>query len=466
MPRGHTTKGRARAATRTQAPATRPLLQSTDEGPGIRVDPGIVSASGDRWIDPFLVANRSALQRLGLRPEVHSTGGLHVLLRPSARIGAVPLVAPATRRVAAGVLIRPRFDWSALGEVMSAVGFTTAPTLAGGPLVPGSYREVPAWLIAGPVVRRLELLLERRRQTFISRSELRQTPRGQVDWGDWIRRQVPVGDWTSLPCTFSDLADDPDLMATVRWTLARLANDLQSQVASGPGRSLHTRIRAMQFDLGAGPHRRPVSTSIAAFDAVVSNAMEAMGWIADERGLGGARALHGLAWDLQIAEVWEAWVRSFAGLLAPQLGLRPPGLSESRRPLRWEGGIASMGTLAPDVGLLGDGRLVWLDAKYKAHLSLLARHGWRGLTEVVKESHRADLHQALAYAALADVDRVDTVLVYPHLARSDAPPPTAVSTVASGPRRVRLVLAALPFGFGTPARRDQAIREWRELLAA
>jgi hypothetical protein len=49
-------------------------------------------------------------------------------------------------------------------------------------------------------------------------------------------------------------------------------------------------------------------------------------------------------------------------------------------------------------------------------------------------------------AALVDVNRVDTVLLYPHLGRGDAAPPTAVATVASGRRRVRLVLGAIPLG--------------------
>ena len=110
------------------------------------------------------------------------------------------------------------------------------------------------------------------------------------------------------------------------------------------------------------------------------------------------------------------------------------------------------GSSSTDVGLVGDQRVVWVDAKYKAHLSLLARHGWSGVSETVHDAHRADLHQALAYAALANVDRVDTVLLYPHLGQSDARPPSAVAIVASGRRRVRLVLGALPFGFGTPSR--------------
>lgn len=465
MARGRTARGRARSV-RTNLPAARPLFQTTDEGEPIRITGDVVQAQGDRWIDPFLAANRSALQRLGLTPEVHSAGGLHMLLRPSGRIGAVPLVAPASRRVAAGVLVSPRFRWSALGEVLSGVDFSVAPLLGGGDLVPGSAREVPSWLIAGPVVRRLETLLARRRNTFISRSETRATPRGRVDWGAWARREVPVGRWTSLPCEFSDLADDPDLMAAVRWTLKRVVDDLSPFVASTPGRRLTERARALQHDIGDGPLRRPSTALAPRFETHVADALEAMNWVADERGLGGARALDGLAWSLEVAEVWEAWVRGFAAALAPQLGLRPPGLGEARRPLRWEGGVASMGSLAPDVGLMGDHRVVWIDAKYKAHLSLLARHGWRGTTDLVRDAHRADLHQALAYAALVDVDRVDTVLLYPHLGTGDVAPPTAVATLAAGRRRVRLVLGAIPFGFGTPAKAEATVRSWRELLAA
>jgi hypothetical protein len=62
-------------------------------------------------------------------------------------------------------------------------------------------------------------------------------------------------------------------------------------------------------------------------------------------------------------------------------------------------------------------------------------------------------------------DRVDTMLVYPHLGPSDLPPPRAVATVASGRRRVRLLLAALPFGFSTPVQRERGVSSWRELLA-
>jgi hypothetical protein len=90
----------------------------------------------------------------------------------------------------------------------------------------------------------------------------------------------------------------------------------------------------------------------------------------------------------------------------------------------------------------------------------------RGLGEAVRDAHRADLHQALAYASLANVERVDTILAYPHIAEDAAAPPVALATVASGRRRVRLILAGLPFGFRSPGLREQVLEAWRGWLAA
>ena len=87
----------------------------------------------------------------------------------------------------------------------------------------------------------------------------------------------------------------------------------------------------------------------------------------------------------------------------------------ARRALRWVGPVRSMGSLAPDVELRGAERVVWIDAKYKPHLQLLAHRGWSGVSEEIRREHRADLHQALAYASLVDVAQVDTLLLYPSM---------------------------------------------------
>ena len=468
MPRGLTKKGRARASLVTAASSARPLLRAVDHGEPFAVRAADVAASGDRWVESFLAANLDKLRRLDLRHEVRADPELRLMLRPGARIGAIPLLSPSTRRVAAGLLIEPRFRWSALGAVFNAIGFSVEPSLGGAPLVPGSAREVPPWLLAGAPV--IEGLLHPLRPAAAPSSSGRRPGPALEDESSGARGPrgiLPRGAWASFPCCYSEPDDDPDLMASVRWTLARLEEDLSSVVWSFPARFLLRRTGELRTVIGPGvsedPRRRPGATSPVGLGGAA--AMEAMTWVAEERGLGGARSLDGLAWDLSIDAVWEAWVAAFSADLAGRLGLTASPFQEARRVLRWQGPASSMGALAPDVELRGADRVIWIDAKYKAHLELLARRGWSGLTDEVREAHRADLHQALAYASLADVPQVDSLLVYPQLGGHDSA--ATIATVTSGRRRVRLVLASVPFGYRNPDHQERCLRSFREdLLAA
>lgn len=466
MTRGRTQRGRERASRGLlELPSGRPLVRGVDHGSPVRLDAGVLGASGDRWIEPFLQANAAHLRRLGVSTAVDVRGGLHLRLTPGARIGAVPLLSPSTRRVTAGLLVEPRFRWTALGAVLGDIGFATEPSLGGTPLVPGSAREVPPWLLAAPVVRRLEALLRHRKRGFTERAEERQSPRGRVDWSRWARTHVPCGRWTSLPCHFPEPNDDPHLMAAVRWTLGRLDESLALFGEAIAARLLRARVAELQMHVGPGEARRPAADVRRGDSAWIAEATQAMGWVAEERGLGGARVLDGMSWSLAVDEVWEAWVDAFVADLAPRCGLAALRRGTTPRRLNWDTKTSSMRMLVPDSGLRGPGRVVWIDAKYKAHLQLLAHKGWSGLEEPTRDAHRADLHQALAYAALEDAERVDSLLVYPDLGAEQQGGP-AIATVAAGRRRVRLLLVPLPFGFRSSEHRDQTLDDWRRLLAA
>jgi 5-methylcytosine-specific restriction endonuclease McrBC regulatory subunit McrC len=121
-----------------------------------------------------------------------------------------------------------------------------------------------------------------------------------------------------------------------------------------------------------------------------------------------------------------------------------------------------MGSLVPDCILQGRDRAVLVDAKYKRHMDQLSRYGWAGLNEAVREAHRADIHQALAYANLAAVSTIDTILAYP---TNRAETPLAMCTIPAGRSRLRLHLIGLPFGFEKPYARTQAIEHWMLQLA-
>lgn len=473
MSAGRTALGRRRERARRKLAdriGAMPLLRARDYDAPVHVaaeDVGERSTS-TTWAETFLDVNRSPLARLGIRGYV-ATGveGLSVVLQPSALIGAVPLLAPSTRKVAAGLVIGPRFGWSAVGSLLGDVAFRVEPQIGGLPMVPGSAREVPPWILAGPVLTRIATLIDRLSRAFTTRTEDRSIPRGSVDWSHYARVAVPRGAWTTFRCTYSDLELDPWLVAASRWTVERMRDELAKVQSSAPAYRLLTLARSLLARLGEGPSRRPAPGELAARATTLLGesqlaALEAVGWVSEERGLGGARVLDGLSWSLSGDALWEAWVESFVRDLAARVGAVWLPRGETRQRLRWETRLRSLESLEPDLGFRTPRRAVWVDAKYKFHLTQLGAHGWDAAGDATRAAHRADVHQALAYANLADLSAVDTVLAYP-LDR-EAAPQLAVAHVPAGRRQVRLILAGLPFGFASPAARAEALGRWQGVV--
>lgn len=188
--------------------------------------------------------------------------------------------------------------------------------------------------------------------------------------------------------------------------------------------------------------------------------LEALGWVVDERGLGGGREMDGLAWTLPLHQLWENYVEALVRREAALVGgsVRVGRKRETVFPLEWtDPSHRSLGHLVPDIVVFTSTAVHVVDAKYKAHLAELDEHGWQRFTDDAREAHRADIHQVLAYASLYSADEVNASLVYPlrhatyeALARRGRE--RSVAHLLHGARRVRLELRGVPFGAGLPAR--------------
>jgi hypothetical protein len=189
-------------------------------------------------------------------------------------------------------------------------------------------------------------------------------------------------------------------------------------------------------------------------EASLRRGLEALGWIVDERGLGGGREMDGLAWATPLDVLWEAYVEAVVRREAALQGgvVRVGRSRETLVPLDWsDPSHRSIGHLLPDVVVTYRDRTDIIDAKYKAHLAELDDKGWRAFTDDVREAHRADVHQVLAYASLFEAPEVRAILIYPlreqtwrtlHARGRDV----SSAEIFSGRRRVRLEMRGLPFG--------------------
>jgi len=127
---------------------------------------------------------------------------------------------------------------------------------------------------------------------------------------------MPRGKWDTLPCRYSDLATDPKLRRSVRWGLERVRADLVS-VGGRDTLAMHlardaVRLLASIPEPPLFPARRELEPSLGRrdhlLDVAITRGLQALGWLVDERGLGGGQELDGLAWTLKLDRLWELYV--------------------------------------------------------------------------------------------------------------------------------------------------------------
>jgi len=128
--------------------------------------------------------------------------------------------------------------------------------------------------------------------------------------------------------------------------------------------------------------------------------------------------------------------------------------------------IGSQRSLVPDLWLEWQDTTLIVDAKYKRHWEELQQNPWGSIADQVREQHRNDLFQVLAYGNLARTERVIVCLAYPcgttlwkDLHRTNRLLHKA--EVSSASRSLHLWLTAIPMGLSSSevaAPLEQALR--------
>ena len=417
-------------------------------------------AASDFPLEEMVAGNAGLLRDLGVEAEPTSRrGDAGLLVRSSTRVGAIPLLSPVTGRPDFGLVVEPRFAWSSAGDMLAGTGFRVVPDLLPLPELPQSEQRVPPWVLSSVVLTRLRALLDSLQRRFVVSEADLHAPRGQVDWQRYACSRFAVGRALEVPCRFPDLRDDEQLRGAIHWVVRRHRDALLGQLAAGlVVRRLLELCAQLLARLSGSAARLPDARSRRSWSSralhprVFREGLQAIDWTVDERGLAGLSDLSGLAWRMDMEVFFEAWVEAIAESAARRTGarLRVGRRQETKVPLDWNPPSAgSQRSLIPDLVLERDDVVVVIDAKYKRHAEEIERLGWSGASESLREQHRNDVLQALAYSTLFAAPRTIACLVYPARMESwrGLVQRRRVATraiVRTGARHVELALLAVP----------------------
>jgi 5-methylcytosine-specific restriction endonuclease McrBC regulatory subunit McrC len=291
------------------------------------------------------------------------------------------------------------------------------------PLLPRSERRVPPWVLSTIVVFRLKGLLDQLERRFEITKEERSSPRGTIDWSRYLHHQISRARFLDVPCRFPALQKDRDLRAAIRFALEKQLCSLESQRLAGVFvRELIEICRDLIDQVRDVSPREPLPTTFQVWRRgilrtdVFHRGVEAIEWTVEERGLAGTSDLQGLPWAMSMEQFFEAWVETLMSHVARRIGgtVRSGRERQTVVPLNWDPPyLGSQKSLMPDLVIERDDITVIIDAKYKDHWEEMQRRRWTDLEEELRERHRADLLQVLAYSTVAQKPKVLVCLAYP-----------------------------------------------------
>jgi 5-methylcytosine-specific restriction endonuclease McrBC regulatory subunit McrC len=413
-----------------------------------------------RLADQFVEQNRPRFRALDIDVQSHYDGArVDLQIQTGIRIGAIPLLSPTTSKSDYEIVVGPRFAWNGIGEILGATGWRIIPTPLAFPLLPHSERKIPPWVLSTIIIARVEALLKSLERKFELITEERRAPRGRVDWSEYARRQIARSRFLNVPCRFPDLRDDRALKAAIRFTLEKQIGSLQGQLGSGlfVFKLIELCQRMMESVRDVAP-RAPTPSTLQSWlsgrlaSEAFRSGIQAIEWTAYERGLGGLSDLQGLAWVMSMEEFFESWAETILSKVSHRIGgtLRTQRQRQTISPLTWSPPyLGSQKSLVPDIVLEREDQTIIVDAKYKQHWEEMQEHRWSNLEEEIRERHRTDLLQVLAYANLSTKPRTTVCIAYPCLEETwislhERKQLFHRASVGSGTRRVDLVLTAFP----------------------
>lgn len=387
-------------------------------------DPQTLAARAARLTEQFVAQNHSLMALLGVRMDRDYDGNdLYLLIQAGSAVGAIPLISPTTARPDYGLVVQPRFPWAGIGPMLAEMGWRVGPTPLRLPLLRRSERRVPVWVLSFMILARLKVLLDSLDRRFELATETRQAPRGSVHWAEYVTRSLRHAKFLSIPCTFPDLRDDRLLKGAVRHTVERQLRALETQKEHGAfvhrliefGQLLLRRVQTVAEYV-------PSSTTLSSWlqrpmrSEPFLNGVQAIEWTIDERGLAGLSDLEGIPWTMPMDQFFEAWIETVLRVVAQRTGgqMRIGRKRETVHAVSWEPPyLGSQKSLVPDIWLEWESTTLIVDAKYKRHWEELQQRSWMNVEEELREQHRHDLLQVLAYANLARTPRVIACLAYP-----------------------------------------------------
>lgn len=362
-----------------------------------------------QFLQKFINYNSDVFTFLGVQPYIiGSDQSTKLAFRSSSFIGTIPLRAPDTGKQTGDFVVMPRFTgcdrFEDYIEILNLLGSEINPEVIDSlPLASGRNFRPPLYLEAVKFISNLEKLTMKPWRKFNNLEKTSNQPSGQINWTKYINNEYKVENRLKYTVKKNVLSEFHTEYSEIRFVFDICKNELLS--ANTPQRIKNTLRNKLSFIEERLYHHKPKVTkniSISFSDSpTVKTCKEQANKILN------FNFIDSTAWRVDFSDVFEKFIQHIFKEVAKETGgrLYTNFKLHSNRSKRftWE-----LKHVEPDAIFQKENVLVFIDAKYKSNL-----YNKLSQSEVLKEDHRNDLHQIMAYLSFSKTDSKFGFLCYP-----------------------------------------------------
>ncbi|MDG1729344.1 MAG: hypothetical protein P8K68_00980 [Algibacter sp.] len=362
-----------------------------------------------QYLQKFIDYNSEQFKFLGVQPYIIGSDKSTALsFRSSGFIGSIPLRASDTGKQIGDFVVVPRFTgrdrFEDYIEILNLLGAEISPEVIDSlPLASGNNFRPPLYLEAVKFISSLEILTMRPWRKFDNIEKISNQPIGQINWTKYINSEYKVENSLKFPARINVLSEFHNEYAEIRYVFDICKGELLS--ANTPQRIKNTLRNKLNFLEERLYHHKPKATNktIIRFSdsPTVKNCKEQANKILN------FNLVDSTSWRVDFSDVFEKFIQHIFKEVAKETGGRLYSNfkfhSSTTKHYSWE-----LKHIEPDAIFQKKNVLVFIDAKYKSNL-----YNKFVQSDKLKEDHRHDLHQIMAYSSFSKTDFKYGFLCYP-----------------------------------------------------
>lgn len=362
-----------------------------------------------QYLHKFIHYNERMFNFLQVEPFL--TGSDHessIAFRSSSFIGAVPLRASDTGKQIGDFIVTPRYSNEKNAhdyiEILELLGRSINPEVIDSlPLVSGNNFRPPLYLEALKYIASLETVLQKHWRKFDNIEKISDQPLGQVNWDRYGKYSYRVERQLQFPIRKNILSEYHTEFSELRYVYDICKNELQS--ANTPPRIKSAILpRLTYLDEKLYFHQPKYTNKIA---IKFADPLSVIACKENANTVLNANYTESTAWRVDFTDVYEKFVQYIIKEMAKEIGgkviTNPRFISKNSNNYAW-----ALRYVEPDAVYVNETLTLFIDAKYKSHL-----FNKDSRSEQLKDDHRRDLHQIMAYSSFSSSSSKFSMLCYP-----------------------------------------------------